>query len=158
VSLAEIILAILYFTLLATMIWSPQSPTIGDSQRAVAQLDNALLMASQSAGRYPDGATLIATATATSTITVTYTGRPDGEQGYEIDHQTITEPITLSGNVTSYAFAIAPDGSTVLVSPWTSWAAASGGGTTCTTLNATTGKGEIALATTIDCASLHASF
>ncbi len=158
-NLLELLITVVFLATLTASVFAPSEPTIGLSQHAASALDNTLFAAAASAQRIPDGVTVIVKPDgALGSIVTTYAGRPDAAQGYLVDQKTITQPISLPGAVTTFAFAVSPDGSAEVISPYTTWAAVAAGGAACTALTGTVGAGTIALPVTIDCASMRVTF
>lgn len=158
-NLLELLITVVFLMVLSASVFQPSEPTIGLSQHAASALDNTFFAAAASAQRIPDGVTVVIKSDgALGSIVTTYAGRPDGAQGYLADQKTIAQLIALTGNVTTFALAVSPDGSAEVISPYSTWAAAAAGGTACTTLTGTVGAGTISLPVAIDCASMRVTF
>ena len=158
-NLLELLITVVFLATLSASVFAPSAPTVGLSQHAANAWDNAFFAAAAAAQRIPDGVTVIVKPDgAFGSIVTTYAGRPDGAQGYLVEQKTITQPISLTGSVTTFAFAVSPDGSAEVISPYTTWPAAAAGGAACTGLTGTVGAGTIALPVTIDCASMRVTF
>lgn len=152
------ILEMMLVVLLTMLVWLPPGLTREPDPHvafiATRALDGILVNASNAASIQTDGVTVIVWPNGRASSTVeTYANRPDTAQGTLLGRVDLGARISLVG-ATTFALAIAHDGSATVISPWTTWAAAGDGGAPCATLLLTFSLGVSARTATLSCTML----
>jgi hypothetical protein len=153
--LTEILLVLFILLLFLLPATDPTRSLAVQASTAPAALDAALERAATTAAGLSDGVTVIVTPNGSfQTSVATYANRPDQSQGALLNRAAVEVPVALPDGDTTFAFAVAHDGSAVVIDPYTTWAAATTGGATCSTITMTFGKGVWATTATLSCTTL----
>jgi hypothetical protein len=141
------------FIVLSILSAGNPAPTMTDrAMTTTRQLASILHHAASDASNSPDGETVIITPDGPQhTLVRTYRNRPDTTQGPLTDQQVLQAPIALTNGDTTFALAVAHDGSTTSIDPFTTWTDAAAGSTACSTITLIFGAGNETVNATLSC-------